>query len=306
MPIDGISSKPLALIGFGEAGKAFAAGWKFPGDQIKAYDIKTGSGRAEVADDKWRDYSDAGISGCNSCEKAIGGASMVFSLVTAEQSLEAAKAVALHIEKNCFFFDCNSCAPDTKRQAGRIINRAGGRYVDVAVMGPVGPVLDAIPLLTSGEHAKEALPLLAALGMYATNLRGDGGRASSIKMMRSVMVKGLEALVLECVLSARKAGVEEEVLQSLDVSYPGFDWVKRSTHMMERVMTHGIRRAEEMREVARTIGDLGLPNDLARAIAKWHQRIGEMELESEKGGRLQEHSDKIIDQFEAKPDNSGF
>jgi 3-hydroxyisobutyrate dehydrogenase-like beta-hydroxyacid dehydrogenase len=117
-------------------------------------------------------------------------------------------------------------------------------------------------------------------------------------MMRSIMMKGLEALALECVLSARKAGVEEEVLQSLEVTYPGFDWVNRSAHMLERVMTHGIRRAEEMREVAKTVDDLGLSNDMARAITKWHQRIGDMELEAEKGAGYQAHADLILQRID--------
>lgn len=293
----------LALIGFGEAGKAFVSGWQ--SSCIRAYDIKTDSSDGNIVSLKNQDYVEAGITGCDNSCAAVTNATMIFSLVTAEQSLEAARSAALDIGNNSWFFDCNSCAPDTKRQASAIITKAGGRYVDVAVMGPVGPVLNKIPLLISGENAIEALPLLKSLGHNTNLLPGDVGRASSVKMMRSIMMKGLEALALECVLSARIAGVEAEVLQSLEVTYPGFNWVDRSAHMLERVMTHGIRRAEEMREVAKTVNDLDLSNDMAKAITKWHQRIGDMGLEAVKGAGYQNHADQIIENLGKGDANKG-
>ena len=91
-------------------------------------------------------------------------------------------------------------------------------------------------------------------------------------------MKGLEALVCECVLAGEKAGVIETVLDSLDDSYPGFDWRKRSAYMLERVMTHGIRRAAEMREVALTVDLLGLKGEMSRASVYWEQTIGELGL----------------------------
>jgi len=286
----------LALIGFGEAGQSFASGWqKASKPAICAFDVKTD--HKETAAAKLEDYTGAGVTGCESCAEAIGDATMIFSLVTAEQSLIAAENVAKTITRGAWFFDCNSCAPDTKRKANAAISKAGGHYVDVAVMGPVGPVLEKIPLLISGENAAKALPLLEGLGMGVKLLPGDVGRASSVKMVRSIMMKGLEALALECVLSARKAGVEDEVLQSLEVTYPGFNWLERSGHMLERVMTHGIRRAEEMREVVKTVDDLGFANDMARAIVNWDQRIGDLGLKAEEGASVKAHADRIIDRL---------
>ncbi len=284
-----------ALIGFGEAGKAFASGWRGvnPGIKIRAFDIKTNNSEPAIAGKKNREYEAANVDGCASCEEAIRDSNMIFSLVTAGQALIAAQTAAQYIAKNTLYLDCNSCAPDTKKQAMDVISKAGGRYVDVAVMGPVGPDLNKIPLVICGQHAVEAKYRLEALAMNVTHLPGDVGRASSIKMIRSVMMKGLEALALECVLSARLAGVEDEVLQSLDITYPGFDWQSRSTHMLERVMTHGIRRAEEMREVALSVSQLGLPDDMARATVAWHQRIGELQI-SATDGDFRDHADQIL------------
>ena len=114
--------------------------------------------------------------------------------------------------------------------------------------------------------------------MSAAEYEGPVGAASSVKMIRSIMMKGLEALVCECVLAGQKAGVIETVLDSLDDTYPGFDWKKRSAYMLERMMTHGVRRAAEMREVALTVDLLGSTGAMSRASVGWQQRIGELGL----------------------------
>ena len=108
--------------------------------------------------------------------------------------------------------------------------------------------------------------------MAAKIYEGPVGSASAIKMIRSIMMKGLEALVCECVLAGRKAGVIDTVLDSLDDTYPGFDWKKRSAYMLERVMTHGVRRAAEMREVALTVDLLGLEGAMSRASSAGSRR----------------------------------
>ena len=144
----------------------------------------------------------------------------------------------------------------------------------------VHPRLHRTPLLISGPHVEAAAATLASLGMSAKIHDGPVGAASSVKMIRSIMMKGLEALVCECVLAGRKAGVIETVLNSLDDTYPGFDWKKRSAYMLERVMTHGLRRAAEMREVALTVDLLGLKGEMSHACVGWQQAVGELGLRS--------------------------
>lgn len=274
----------IALIGFGEAGQAFIEGWQLANNaDVRVFDIKTDDPSAAVRDAKQADYDRFGVHGCATPAKAVKDAQVVFSLVTADQALSATQSAAAHLAPDSFFLDGNSCAPGTKTQSAALIEKAGGRYVDMAIMAPVHPALHKVPLLTSGPHAQAATPVFAALDMTAEEAEGDVGVASSIKMIRSVMMKGLEALVLECVLSGQKAGVADVVLESLDKTYPGFDWKKRSAYMLERVMTHGIRRAAEMREVARTVEDLDLGGAMAQATVDWQQRIGDLKLDAGNG-----------------------
>jgi len=280
----------IALIGFGEAAEAFLEGWRSEGLPlaITAYDNKTDAGVEEIRTAKWADYRRADVGGMATMGAALGAADIVFSLVTADQALNAARKATAHIEAGAIYFDCNSCAPATKREAAARIERGGGRYVDVAVMAPVRPGLHRTPLLVCGPHADAANETLAGLGMNATAVSDDVGGASSAKMIRSVIMKGLEALVLECLLAGERAGVTDTVLASLDQTYPGFDWQKRSHYMLERMARHGTRRAAELEEVASTLRDLGIVPTMTTAAADWQRRVGGL------GHRATEHGADLM------------
>ncbi len=291
----------VTLIGFGEAGQAYAQGWNglgaaAPAFSIAAFDTKTASPDVSVCDAKLADYQTYKVDGCREISQSLKDANVIISLVTADQAYEAACNAAKHLEEGALFFDGNSCAPSTKVQSAKAIESAGGRYVDMAIVAPVHPTLHQTPVLLSGPHAKEAMQEVGYLNLAAKQIDGPVGRASAIKMTRSIMMKGLEALMLECVLAGRKAGVEDTVLESLEVTYPGFGWKDRAAYMFERVMTHGKRRAAEMREVAITVADLELNNGMTTATVDWHQQIGDLELDAStlEGQPYGEYADLVL------------
>ncbi|WP_338466686.1 DUF1932 domain-containing protein [Novosphingobium sp. ZN18A2] len=239
----------LALIGFGEAGSTFAdaAGWE---SGARAFDIDSGRRAAMEA---------AGVVVCASAEQALGDAGLVLSLVTADSALDAAQGDAPLLKPGALWCDMNSVAPETKRAAARAVEAAGARYVDVAVLAPVNPARMNVPLLVSGPAAGEAANALRAVGYANVRVVGDEvGRASAIKMIRSVMVKGVEALTAEMMLAADAAGVADEVLASLDASEKTIGWAERAAYNLERMTTHGVRRAAEMEESAKTLTALGV------------------------------------------------
>ena len=209
---------------------------------------------------------------------ALEGAVAVFCLVTADSAALALKQAAAFLPAGALVFDGNSCAPETKRENADLVARAGARYVDMAIMAPVHPRLHQTPVLLSGEHAIEAAEMLAALDMAAEAVAGPVGAASSVKMIRSVMVKGLEALSAECLLAARRAGVAERVIDSLERSHPGLALAGRGGYNLERMLVHGTRRAAEMREVVKTLEDLGLSSAMSAASADWQDRLGGLGL----------------------------
>lgn len=272
-----LTGRDIAFIGFGEAASAFAKGWGNDAcTRVAAYDLKLDDpalsvgvrGRAE----------EAGVKSSGRAE-ILGQAKAVFCLVTADEAAKAAGEGAPVIAPGALWLDGNSVAPETKTRAAEVLAAAGVDYVDMAIMAPVYPRLHRTPLLISGPGAERALPLLESLGMQARLIDDKVGSASSIKMIRSVMIKGMEALFAECLLSARRAGVEDEVLASLAGSNPEIDWPARGAYNLERMMVHGPRRAAEMREVAKTVAALGLPPGLSAATAEWQDRIGGLGLD---------------------------
>ena len=245
----------LALIGFGEAGSTFAraAGWE---ERARGWDVLPAR-RAAMAD--------AGVIATESAAAALAGAPLVLSLVTADQALPAAQDYAAGLAPGALWCDCNSVAPDTKRAAARAVEAAGGRYVDVAVLAPVNPARLNVPLLLAGPAAEEAAAALGALGFANIRVVGaEVGRASAIKMIRSVMVKGIEALTDEMMQAANAAGVAAEVLASLDASEKPRPWAERAAYNLERMHTHGLRRAAEMEESAKTLLSLGVEPAMTR------------------------------------------
>lgn len=256
----------LALIGFGEAGRTFATAgaWK----TAAVFDLKTL--RSETGPAKRAEYAAAGVQGHETAASALAGRSVVLCLVTADQALAAAEAYAPLLSPGALWCDMNSVAPDTKRQAAIFVEAAGGRYVDVAVMAPVEPARLSVPLLVSGPHADAALAGLIALGFAKVRAVGEAvGRASSIKMVRSVMVKGIEALTAEMMLAASRAGVAGEVLSSL-----GPEWEGRADYNLDRMLLHGLRRAAEMEEVAKTLESLGVEPAMTRGTITRQRSLG--------------------------------
>lgn len=257
----------LALIGFGEAGSTFARAGQW-GPSARAFDILE-SRRAAMAE--------CGVTPCSDAGAALDGAQIVLSLVTADAALKVAQDYAPFLAPGAIWCDMNSVAPETKRAAALAVEAAGGRYADVAVMAPVDPKALAVPLLLAGSAAADAQAGLAALGFANTRIVGDEiGRASAIKMIRSVMVKGLEALTYECTEAAMAAGVLDEVLASLDASESRASWPQRAAYNRERMETHGLRRAAEMEESAKTLLDLGIEPVMTRGTVARQRRAAKV------------------------------
>ncbi len=255
----------IAVIGFGEAGFTFASagGWE---DAAISYDIEPA--RATKMDE-------CGITCAGSAKEALESADLVLSLVTADQALPAARQYAAHLKAGTIWCDMNSVAPHTKQAAAEAVEAAGGRYVDVAVMAPVDPARLNVPLLFAGKDALVAMALLRELGFAKTRVVGDNvGQASAIKLCRSIMVKGLEALTAEMVMSASSAGVLDEVLASLDASEKHVSWRERADYNLDRMLLHGRRRSAEMAESAAMIRVLGITPLMTDGTIEWQSSLG--------------------------------
>jgi len=245
----------VGLVGYGEVGRILAEDLRAQGVAVAAYDLKLDGPQAAPLRDHAATH---GIVLKGSHAELAQASDFIVSAVTASQAVPVAQSCAPAVKRGAWFLDFNSASPGAKQRAAALIDGAGGRYVEGAVMTSIPPYRIKVPLLLGGAGAAELAPSLVALGFDAKVASAKLGVASATKMCRSVMIKGFEAMVIESFTTARAYGVEDAVLASLKETFPGIDWEKQGAYFFQRVIEHGRRRSEEVREVAQTVREIGL------------------------------------------------
>jgi 3-hydroxyisobutyrate dehydrogenase-like beta-hydroxyacid dehydrogenase len=267
----------IGFIGFGEAGFTIANGLREAGvDRISAYDIATHSpDRGPLIRER---ASRSHTTLVASSAEIAAASDILFSTVTSSSSLEAAQQTRPFLQPHHVYADLNSVSPARKREIAAVVRASGAGFVEAAVMAPVQPYGHRVPMLLGGDASATFIEALAPLGMRLTDLHSDVGTAAAVKMCRSIVVKGLEALLAECVLAAVPHQADEHVFASLNESFPGIDWKKLADYTIGRVVVHGERRAREMEEVAETLRAIGVEPIMAEATARRQDWSADMRL----------------------------
>ena len=263
----------ISFIGFGEAGQAIASGLRESGiERIAAWDIlfpETEGAKLRTAGEQM------GVTLAHSAAGAVADADMIISAVTAASSYEAAESVAPHLTGNPYYLDINSVSPGRKQATAKLLD-GKARYLDVAVVASIHPKRHRTPLLIAGPNADAVAPLLQEMEMQLKVVGPQTGAAAAIKMIRSVMIKGIEALTLECFLAAHRAGIVDEVADSMKNNYPGLDFREVADYNLERMASHGERRAAEMEESCATLRELGLDPAMTEGTVKRQREMGKI------------------------------
>lgn len=255
----------IAFIGFGEVGQTFARGFlKHDGVQVRAYDILCGQPAGGALAKR---AAEIGVTFCERPELAASGADVVISAVTASQAEAVAEVARGWLAPGQIFLDVNSASPSTKQRAAKHVEAAGADYVEGAVMAPVLKPGLHVPILSGGPRAVETSERLNALGMNLTPVSDTHGIASAMKLCRSIIIKGLEALMVDCAEASERWGVKDRVFASLHETFPSIDFYDLAENMRERVATHGVRRSAEMAEAGEMLAALGMNPDLANAVS---------------------------------------
>jgi 3-hydroxyisobutyrate dehydrogenase-like beta-hydroxyacid dehydrogenase len=266
----------LGFLGFGEAAFHLTKGLREAGlRDFVAYDIHTHSpGRGEKIQGRAQE-NDIRLLASNA--ELADAAEWIWSTVTSDQAAVAAVQTAPHLRERHLYADFNSVSPAVKQSIDKTIGATGARFVEIAMMAPVPPYAHRVPILAGGPHAAEFRDRFTQYDMRIEIASKEVGTAAATKMFRSIMVKGMEALITECVLGAGRYGAEQAVFRSLAESYPGIDWPAMADYMIGRVVEHGERRAREMEEVAETLESIGVEPIMAAATARrmdWSAQIG--------------------------------
>ena len=265
----------IGVIGYGEVGKIFATGLKTrPGvESVSAWDLKFAD--AALRGKELDHAHGAGVAACVSMQALCAQADFLISAVTASNTFSVAQEAAQNLRPGTLFLDLNSASPGTKQRCAAVIEAAGGQYVEAGVMSSIPPYGIKVPMLLGGARAARLALQFTDWGLDAKAVSDQLGVASAIKMCRSVMIKGLEALVIESYATARHYGVEDHVLPTLVETFPSIDWEKQGAYFFSRVVQHGKRRAEEMREAANTVQEAGFEPFMAAAAAAKQQWVAD-------------------------------
>ena len=290
-----IAIEQLGVVGYGEVGKTFAAGLRPRVRGLHVADLKLQDPAQAAA---LRAHAQSIDVQAGPLAQVCGHAQLIISAVTASNTLAVAEEAAAHLKPGTFFLDLNSASPGTKQQAARVIEAAGGHYIEAGVMTSVPPYGIAVPMLLGGPRAAELAPLLQSWGLDARAVSERLGVASAIKMCRSIMIKGLEALVIESYATARRYGVEDHVLPTLAETFPSIDWHKQGAYFFSRVVQHGQRGAEGVREAARTVQEAGFAPLMTGPIADKQQWVADLAAagvfaELAKDARWQDYADRL-------------
>ncbi len=294
-----MKTQTIGLAGYGEVGKVFASGLQAIAavKSVAAWDLIFDN--PMVSKDAFMRAEDADVAVCESMQLLCEHSDILISAVTASNTLAVAQKAAQFIRAGTVFLDLNSASPSTKQKCAAAIEAAGAHYVEAGVMTSVPPYGIKVPMLLGGARAHELGQVLNAWGMNTKVVSDKIGVASAIKMCRSVMIKGLEALVIESYTTARAYGVEDYVLPTLQETFPGIDWHQQGAYFFSRVVQHGKRRAEEMRESANTVREAGFEPLMATAIAHKQQWVADLAGEGvfaalDKDTLWQEYADRLL------------
>lgn len=266
------AARVVAIIGFGEVGPILAKALAGQGCQVSVYDVKLDdvATRAQIVERAGR----SGACIASDLTQCLAGADLVFSAVTASQAQAVAENAAPLMKRGQTFIDLNSVSPKVKQHNSAQVERHGADYVESAVMAPVPPQGIRVPMLLGGRTARTIAEQLNALGMRTEAVADDIGLASAIKLCRSIMIKGMEAMCVQSMLAARHFGVDDRVLASMAASFPAVGWDDGyEAYLIGRVAEHGQRRSEEMREAAAMLNEIGMNPQLATAIADIQQAL---------------------------------
>jgi 3-hydroxyisobutyrate dehydrogenase-like beta-hydroxyacid dehydrogenase len=283
-------SLSIGFVGFGEAAFHIAKGL---GQPCVSYDIN--SRNPGLGETIRKRAQETGTRLVETNADLASASEIILSTVTANQAAQAAEQNAPYMETRHIYADLNSVSPGLKQSIAHTIEATGAKFVEIAMMAPVPPYGHRVPMLAGGEAAFEFVERLTPFGFSIEIAAREIGVASAIKMFRSIMVKGMEALITECVLGASRYAAEARVFASLAETFPGIDWNKLADYMIGRVVVHGERRAREMEEVAETLRSLDIEPIMVEAIVRrmdWSAQLG---LKQRFGGEAPKSYREVLD-----------
>lgn len=268
----------VTIIGLGEAGPVFGKQMRSAGFTVVAWDkLQADASTAQQQIERTRFF---GITPANSIMDAVSSADLIISTVTASQALLAAAQAAKGLRAGSYWLDLNSVSPSTKQAIHDVVSNKGVLFTEGVAMDTVPSKGAQVPILLCGPESQSISLLLNGVGLNTRSVSHSLGTASAIKLLRSIIIKGMEALFAESMEAAGMVDVQDEVIASLKATYPGIDWHAVAGYQLSRATLHAERRAAEMQEAAKFVQRLHVEPIMASAIAERQQDLSDRDVAS--------------------------
>jgi 3-hydroxyisobutyrate dehydrogenase-like beta-hydroxyacid dehydrogenase len=267
----------FAFIGFGELGTSLAeALGRSEGNALRAFTRprEDPAAAAALAERLRR----AAVEQCASLAEAVGGAGVILSVVPSGASRGVAEECAPLLQSGSYYVDLSAAPVEDKQAAAALVTEARSLYVDAAVLGTVATSGFAVPILASGPGASGWQALVEHDGLLVEVLDAPAGHATLLKLLRSVYMKGREALIVEMLLAARRYGLHEAVAESIKGPGETVSFSALAERVLCALAVHAPRRAEELLASSEVVRAVGVEPVAARAGAEVLRRVGELEL----------------------------
>jgi 3-hydroxyisobutyrate dehydrogenase-like beta-hydroxyacid dehydrogenase len=267
----------VGIIGFGEVGQVFSEGILEKTEHLYVYDILLEKNRDMIIDK----INSIGAQAVDKIEQLSERCTLIFSLVSSSASESVAAGVAKGIRKGTIFIDLTTSTPQVKANSEKIITANDGIYVDAAIMGTVATEQQRVPLLIAGNHAEKVQTILNSLNFNAQAISHPNGGAASIKLLRSIFMKGLEALVLETMVTAKNFGVSDEVMESISRTINNNDFATFANALITTHVIHRNRRYKEVLDSSNLIKDAELPPYVTQGVIAFFSNSVQLDIERE-------------------------
>lgn len=270
----------IGILGFGEVGNTLIRHFLAVSParlELHVYDpqfdagVKEGGSRTELHSelDSW-----------------IGEVQLVLSVVPGSEAVSAAASAAPNLTEDQLYVDLSTTAPQDTLRARDLVEAAGAQFVDGSILGSVTAEGATARLALSGPEAPRAADMLVVLGLNASSVSSSVGDASMLKALRSVFMKGLEALSVECLVAAHERGLTQEVISALS-DLDGRSIEETLSVLVGTHLQHAKRRHEEVQMVRRVLREESQPHEMTTATERVFRRSAALYAGNESGtGRV--------------------
>ena len=253
--MDGRTNKKVivkvAVLGLGEAGTIFANDLAAMGVMVSGWDPLP----------KRTLHKNVRFAASNG--DAVQSADIIFSVNLSSVSETVAKEVLPVLTQQKIYLEMNTASPKKKISIDQILKPSKVKFVDLAIMAPVPPKGILTPMLAVGPGAKFFKEAMSPYQLNIEVIEGEVGEAASRKLLRSIVYKGIAAVICEGVEAGKAFGLEAYIREQISSIIGGKDDL--IDRFVEGSEMHAGRRMLEMEAVIEMLEEKGIKPFLSKA-----------------------------------------